>query len=80
MLEPGKLEPAPPPPAAAPEGVIIPSGVQSLTPKNPIFYVCGGQGTVDGVLNFVRPLGFLLEKEKDKDKDGNFSVKFESYG
>jgi hypothetical protein len=33
---------------------------------------------VDGVLNFVRPLGFLLEKEKDKD--GNFSVKFESYG
>jgi ferredoxin--NADP+ reductase len=54
--------------------------VEKITPKNTIFYVCGWQGTVDGVLNFVRPLGFLLEKEKDKAKDGNFSVKFESYG
>ena len=53
---------------------------EKITPKNTIFYVCGWQGTVDGVLNFVRPLGFLLEKEKDKAKDGNFSVKFESYG
>jgi len=51
-----------------------------ITPQNTIFYVCGWQGTVDGVLNYVRPLGFLLEKEKDKSKDGNFSVKFESYG
>ena len=51
---------------------------EKITPKNTIFYVCGWQGTVDGVLNFVRPLGFLLEKEKDKN--GNFSVKFESYG
>ncbi len=51
---------------------------EKITPQNTIFYVCGWQGTVDGVLNFVRPLGFLLEKEKDKD--GNFSVKFESYG
>ena len=53
---------------------------EKITPQNTIFYVCGWQGTVDGVLNFVRPLGFLLEKEKDKAKDGNFSVKFESYG
>jgi len=53
---------------------------EKITPQNTIFYVCGWQGTVDGVLNFVRPLGFLLEKEKDKSKDGNFSVKFESYG
>jgi len=51
---------------------------EKVTPQNTIFYVCGWQGTVDGVLNFVRPLGFLLEKEKDKN--GNFSVKFESYG
>jgi len=51
---------------------------EKITPKNTIFYVCGWQGTVDGVLDFVRPKGFLLEKEKDKD--GNFSVKFESYG
>ena len=51
---------------------------EKITPANTIFYVCGWQGTVDGVLNFVRPLGFLLEKEKDKN--GNFSVKFESYG
>jgi len=53
---------------------------EKITPQNTIFYVCGWQGTVDGVLNYVRPLGFLLEKEKDKSKDGNFSVKFESYG
>ena len=53
---------------------------EKITPQNTIFYVCGWQGTVDGVLNYVRPLGFLLEKEKDKAKDGNFSVKFESYG
>ncbi len=51
---------------------------EKITPQNTIFYVCGWQGTVDGVLNYVRPLWFLLEKEKDKD--GNFSVKFESYG
>jgi ferredoxin--NADP+ reductase len=53
---------------------------EKITPQNTIFYVCGWQGTVDGVLNYVRPLGFLLEKEKEKAKDGNYSVKFESYG
>ena len=51
---------------------------EKVTPDNTIFYVCGWQGTVDGVLDYVRPKGFLLEKEKDKK--GNFSVKFESYG
>jgi len=51
---------------------------EKITTKNTIFYVCGWQGTVDGVLDVVRTKGFLLEKEKDTD--GNFSVKFESYG
>jgi len=51
---------------------------EKITPENTIFYVCGWQGTVDGCMDFLRPNGFLTEREKDED--GNFSVKFESYG
>ena len=51
---------------------------EKVTPENTIFYVCGWQGTVDGCMDFLRPAGFRIEKEKDED--GNFSVKFESYG
>jgi hypothetical protein len=29
-------------------------------------------------MDFLKPAGFRVEK--DKDEDGNFSVKFESYG
>jgi len=51
---------------------------EKITPENTIFYVCGWQGTVDGCMDFLRPNGFLTEREKDEK--GNFSVKFESYG
>jgi ferredoxin--NADP+ reductase len=51
---------------------------EKVTPENTIFYVCGWQGTVDGCMDFLKPAGFRVEK--DKDEDGNFSVKFESYG
>ena len=51
---------------------------ESITPDNTSFYVCGWQGTVDGVLDFLVPKGFVTERKKRKD--GTFDVKFESYG
>ncbi len=51
---------------------------EPITPKNTSFYVCGWQGTVDGVLDSLIPKGFVTER--NKRKDGTFDVKFESYG
>jgi len=51
---------------------------ETITPENTSFYVCGWQGTVDGVLDSLVPKGFVVEK--NKRKDGSFDVKFESYG
>ena len=49
-----------------------------ITQENTIFYVCGWQGTIDGVMDFLTPKGFITEQ--DKRKDGSFEVKYESYG
>ena len=49
-----------------------------ITQKNTIFYVCGWQGTIDGVMDFLKPKGFITEH--DKREDGSFEVKYESYG
>jgi len=49
-----------------------------ITKENTIFYVCGWQGTIDGVMDFLNPKGFVTEH--DKREDGSFEVKFESYG
>lgn len=49
-----------------------------ITKENTIFYICGWQGTIDGVLDFLKPRGFV--SEKDKRPDGSFEVKYESYG
>ena len=49
-----------------------------ITKENTIFYVCGWQGTIDGVMDFLNPKGFVTEH--DKREDGTFEVKFESYG
>ena len=49
-----------------------------ITQENTIFYVCGWQGTIDGVMDFLTPQGFITEH--DKRKDGSFEVKYESYG
>ncbi len=49
-----------------------------LTKENTIFYVCGWQGTIDGVMDFLKPKGFVTEH--DKREDGSFEVKYESYG
>ena len=51
---------------------------EPVTPENTSFYVCGWQGTVDGVLDSLVPKGFVTERKKRKD--GTFDVKFESYG
>jgi ferredoxin/flavodoxin---NADP+ reductase len=51
---------------------------ENITPENTSFYVCGWQGTVDGVLDSLVPKGFVTERKKRKD--GTFDVKFESYG
>jgi len=49
-----------------------------ITKENTIFYVCGWQGTIDGVMDFMKPKGFFTEH--DKRDDGSFEVKYESYG
>lgn len=49
-----------------------------ITKENTIFYICGWQGTIDGVIDFLKPRGFASEREKRPD--GSFEVKYESYG
>ena len=49
-----------------------------ITIDNTIFYVCGWQGTIDGVMDFLKPKGFMTENAKRED--GSFEVKYESYG
>ena len=51
---------------------------EKITPENTSFYVCGWQGTVDGVLDFLKPKGFV--DERHKRSDGSYEIKFESYG
>jgi ferredoxin--NADP+ reductase len=51
---------------------------EELTKDNTIIYICGYQGTIDGVMDFVKPKGFVTEH--GKREDGSFEVKFESYG
>ena len=49
-----------------------------ITPENTVFYVCGWQGTVDGGMQYLTPLGFV--EERKKRPDGTFDVRYESYG
>jgi len=49
-----------------------------ITKENTMFYVCGWQGTIDGVMDFLNPKGFVTEH--GKREDGSFEVKYESYG
>ena len=51
---------------------------EKITKENTMFYVCGWQGTIDGVMDFLKPKGFVTASEKRED--GSFEVKFESYG
>ncbi len=51
---------------------------EKITPENSIFYICGWQGTIDSVMDVLKPSGFVTEREKRDD--GSFEVKYESYG
>ena len=51
---------------------------EKITKENTIFYICGWQGTIDGVMDFLNPKGFVTEQ--NKRKDGSFEIKYESYG
>lgn len=51
---------------------------EKITKENTSFYICGWQGTIDGVMDFLSPQGFVTYH--DKREDGSFEVKYESYG
>ena len=51
---------------------------EELTPENTIVYICGYQGTIDGVIDHLGPKGFVTEHEKKSD--GSYGIKYESYG
>jgi len=51
---------------------------ETITPENTSFYLCGWQDTINGVLDFVIPKGFVTDR--NKRKDGTFDIKIESYG
>jgi ferredoxin--NADP+ reductase len=51
---------------------------EKINPGNTMFYVCGWQGTVDGSMQYLTPLGFV--EERKKRPDGTFDVRYESYG
>ena len=51
---------------------------EKITKENTIFYICGWQGTIDGVMNYLSPKGFVTFH--DKREDGSFEAKYESYG
>jgi len=51
---------------------------EELTKDNTIIYICGYQGTIDGVIDYVKDKGFVTEH--DKREDGTYEIKFESYG
>lgn len=51
---------------------------EKITTKNTMFYGCGFQGTVDGIMQTLGPLGFVAEE--NMREDGTFDVKYESYG
>ncbi len=51
---------------------------EKITKENTMFYICGWQGTIDGSMDYLKPSGFVTQR--DKRADGSFEVKFESYG
>ena len=51
---------------------------EKCTPENTFVYICGYQGTIDGVIDLTKSRGFVTKDKKLED--GSFSIKFESYG
>ena len=51
---------------------------EKVTPENTRIYICGYQGTIDGVMDYVSPRAFV--NRDNPHEDGSFEVKYESYG
>ena len=51
---------------------------EKITPENTRIYICGYQGTIDGVMDYVSSRGFV--NRDNPHEDGTFEVKYESYG
>ena len=51
---------------------------EEVTPENTKIYICGYQGTIDGVIASLAPKGFVTKDEKRDD--GSYEIKYESYG
>jgi len=51
---------------------------ETITTENTKVYICGYQGTIDGVIEYLGPKGFVTKEEKRKD--GSYEIKYESYG
>ena len=51
---------------------------EKITPENSYLYICGYQGTIDGVIDSVAARGFVTKD--DKRDDGSYEIRFESYG
>lgn len=51
---------------------------EEVTPQNTRVYICGYQGTIDGVIEYLKPKGFVTKD--NKHSDGTYEVKYESYG
>ncbi len=51
---------------------------EEVTPQNSKIYICGYQGTIDGVIDHLSPKGFVTKDQKHED--GSYEIKFESYG
>lgn len=51
---------------------------EKITPENSYIYICGYQGTIDGVIDSVAARGFVTKD--DKRDDGGYEIRFESYG
>ena len=51
---------------------------EKVTPENTRIYICGYQGTIDGVMDYISDRGFV--NRDNPHEDGTFEVKYESYG
>ena len=51
---------------------------EKVTPENTRIYICGYQGTIDGVMDYVSSRDFV--NRDNPHEEGSFEVKYESYG
>jgi len=51
---------------------------EKCTPDNTYIYICGYQGTIDGVIENTAARGFVTSD--NKRDDGSYEIRYESYG